>query len=447
MKESDRDSFASTFGAIVALAGSAVGLGNMWRFPYLVGENGGAAFILIYLFCALILSLPIMLSEFVIGRRSQMNAISAFSKLAPGSKWNIVGILGALTSFVLLSFYIVIGGWCVDYLFRACTFQFKEGLDYAQMFGASVTPVWRPLIFMAMFLLATSAIVSSGVKNGIEKCSKVMMPVLFFLILAMAVYSLCLPGAKAGIDYLFKPDFSQVSGKTFIDAMGQAFFSLSLGMGIMITYASYLNKSENIRKTSLLTIGSDTIFALIASCAIMPAVFAFGGSPSQGPGLVFVTLPNLFAQMGIGSIVAIVFFASFLLAALTSSISILEVIVAFLAEKTKLSRRSATVIMTVVFLAIGAVHSLSQGILSDFKIFGMTTLDLFDYVSANFMMTICALLTVIFVGWRLGKTAFADELSNGGTLGISGKFINVIFFLIRFFVPFVIVVIIVFSLI
>lgn len=447
MKDSKRDSFASSFGVIVALAGSAVGLGNMWRFPYLVGENGGAAFILIYLLFALVFSLPIMLSEFVIGRRSQANAISAFSKLAPGSKWNFVGVLGVATAFVILSFYFVIGGWSVDYLYKSITFQFTEGADFSQMFSTSVTSVWRPLIFTLIFLLATAAIVRIGVKDGIEKCSKVMMPMLFFLILALAIYSMNLPGAKAGIDYIFKPDFSQVTGQTFIAAMGQTFFSLSLGMGVMITYASYIKKDESLTKSSLLTIGFDTAFALIASAAIMPAVFAFGCNPSAGAGLVFQTLPNLFAQMPGGGIIAIIFFAAFLLAALTSSMSILEVLVAYLVEKTKLSRLQANVILTLVFIVICTVNSLSQGILSDVKLFGMTTLDFCDYISANFMMTICALLTVIFIGWRLGKAEFTDELTNGGTLGLSRGFTNFTFFIIKYIAPLVIISIIIFSLI
>ena len=445
MKDSKRDSFASSFGMIVALAGSAVGLGNMWRFPYLVGDNGGAAFIIIYLAFAILFSLPIMLCELTIGRRSQANAVSAFTKLSPGSNWRTAGFLGVLAAFVVLTFYIVIGGWSVDYLFRSCLFQFRQDADFSGMFEISTTSVWRPMVFMVIFMLATAIIVRSGIKDGIEKCSKVMMPVLFLIIIILAVYSMLLPGAKAGIDYIFKPDFSQVSGQTFIAAMGQTFFSLSLGMGIMITYASYMGKSENLMKSSVLTITSDTAFALIASCAIMPAVFALGGSPDKGPGLVFLTLPNLFAQMKTGGIVAILFFASFLLAAITSSISIFEVIIAYVVENTRLTRVKATVLMSSVLIALGAVNSLSQGVLSDVKVFGMTILDFCDYVSANFIMTVCALLTVLFVGWKLGKANFKDEITNGGTLAVSGRFIDIIFFIIKYIAPPVILAIIVFS--
>jgi len=448
MKDTNRDSFGNSFGVLVALAGSAVGLGNIWRFPYLVGENGGAAFIILYVIFALFLSLPIMFSEFVIGRRSQANAVTAFSKLCPGKHWNLVGFLGVMTAFVITSFYSVIGGWGVNYFLKSLLFEFRAdaGIDYSQMFSSTVTSVWPPIIYMAIFFLISAAIVSSGVKNGIEKCSKIMMPVLFFLMIAIAVCSVLLPGANAGIRYIFHPDFSAVTGKTVMAAMGQAFFSLSLGMGIVLTYASYVKKDESIIRSSLLTISFDTLFALIASCAIMPAVFAFGFEPSAGPGLVFITLPKLFSQMPAGGIAAIVFFFAFLLAAMTSAISLLEVVVAFVVEKFKCSRKTAVGILSIIFLSIASVNSLSQGVLSDFKIFGMTTLDFCDFISANFMMTIGALFIVIFVGWKLGKPAFQDELTNGGTLRISKRFLNVIFFIIRYIAPLVIISIIACSL-
>jgi len=448
MKDTNRDSFGNSFGVLVALAGSAVGLGNIWRFPYLVGENGGAAFIILYVIFALFLSLPIMFSEFVIGRRSQANAVTAFSKLCPGKHWNLAGFLGVMTAFVITSFYSVIGGWGVNYFLKSLLFEFRAdaGIDYSQMFSSTVTSVWPPIIYMAIFFLISAAIVSSGVKNGIEKCSKIMMPVLFFLMIAIAVCSVLLPGANAGIRYIFHPDFSAVTGKTVMAAMGQAFFSLSLGMGIVLTYASYVKKDESIIRSSLLTISFDTLFALIASCAIMPAVFAFGFEPSAGPGLVFITLPKLFSQMPAGGIAAIVFFFAFLLAAMTSAISLLEVVVAFVVEKFKCSRKTAVGILSIIFLSIASVNSLSQGVLSDFKIFGMTTLDFCDFISANFMMTIGALFIVIFVGWKLGKPAFQDELTNGGTLRISKRFLNVIFFIIRYIAPLVIISIIACSL-
>lgn len=299
---------------------------------------------------------------------------------------------------------------------------------------------------MAIFFLISAAIVSSGVKNGIEKCSKIMMPVLFILMIAIAVCSMLLPGANVGIRYIFRPDFSVVTGKTVIAAMGQAFFSLSLGMGIVLTYASYVKRDENIIRSSLLTISFDTLFALIASCAIMPAVFAFGFEPSAGPGLVFITLPKLFSQMPAGGVAAIVFFFAFLLAAMTSAISLLEVVVAFVVEKFKCSRRKAVAVLSIIFLSVASINSLSQGVLSDIKLFGMNILDFFDYISANFMMTIGAFFIVIFVGWKLGKEAFRDELTNGGSLGIPQKFVDIIFFIIKYIAPLIIFAIVAYSL-
>lgn len=440
MRESNRDSFGNSFGVLVALAGSAVGLGNIWRFPYLVGENGGAAFIILYVIFALFLSLPIMFCEFVIGRRSQVNAVSSFSKLHPGGHWNLVGFLGVLSAFVITSFYCVIGGWGVKYFLKALLFEFKAdaAIDYSQMFVNTASSVWPPIIYMAIFFLISAAIVSSGVKNGIEKCSKIMMPVLFILMIAIAVCSMLLPGANVGIRYIFRPDFSVVTGKTVIAAMGQAFFSLSLGMGIVLTYASYVKRDENIIRSSLLTISFDTLFALIASCAIMPAVFAFGFEPSAGPGLVFITLPKLFSQMPAGGIAAIVFFFAFLLAAMTSAISLLEVVVAFVVERFNCSRKKAVAVLSIIFLSVASLNSLSQGVLSDIKIFGMNILDFFDYISANFMMTIGAFFIVIFVGWKLGKEAFQDELTNGGSLNIPQKFVDSIFVIIKYIAPLVI---------
>lgn len=342
-----RDSFGSSFGVLVALAGSAVGLGNLWRFPYLVGENGGAAFILIYLVFVILIGIPILLSEFIIGRRSQANARGAFNKLAPGSHWRIAGSLAVLCCVMILSFYSVVGGWGIEYLFKAFRFDFTKGGDntmLSSMFSDFASSSWRPLVCHTVFLLLSGLIVILGVKNGIEKFSKVMMPLLFLIIIGIAIRSLTLPGAGAGIDYLFKPDWSKVTDETFLDALGQAFFSLSLGSGMAITYGSYVSRKENIVSISSKTALADTLFALIAGCAIMPAVFAFGISPGEGPGLVFITLPHIFSQLPVGGFIAILFFIALLLAALTSSISLLEVIVAFCIEEFHIHRRTAVTI-------------------------------------------------------------------------------------------------------
>jgi NSS family neurotransmitter:Na+ symporter len=444
---SGRDSFTSSFGVLVALAGSAIGLGNLWRFPYLVGENGGAAFIFIYIGFVFILCLPIMYSEFIIGRRSQRNVFGAFKVLAPGSKWGIVGIFAVLSSLCILSFYSVVGGWSIEYLVKAITFDFtrEAGGNLDTMFSDFVTSPIKPIIWHVVFLLLTALVVIAGIEKGIEKYTKMMMPMLFVMIIIIAIRSVTLEGSKEGINYLFKPDFSKVTFETLLSALGQAFFSLSIGCGTIMTYASYVKKSENIVKLSAYTAIADTTFAIIAGCAIMPAVFAFGISPGEGPGLVFITLPKIFAQMPLGGILAIIFFFVLIIAALTSSISLLEVVVAYLKEEFNMKRTTAVIIGSSIFLVTGCLASLSMGVLSDVKIMGKTFFDLFDSLSSDFFLTICGLLVVIFVGWRLGKANVMDELTNSGTLKFPRWFTETTFFIIRFVAPVTILVIMIFG--
>ena len=433
-----RDSFGSRFGALVAMAGSAVGLGNLWRFPYLVGENGGAAFIIIYILLSFVICLPIFISEFVIGRRSQKNAFAAFRDLSGGSAWRWVGLFTIIVPLIVLSYYSVIGGWSVEYLLKSLTFSFTGEASqsvFHSMFTDFVSSTWAPLIAHTAFLLVTTLIVIVGIKDGIEKFSKVMMPLLFFMVVAIAIYSMTLPGASAGLDYLFNPDFSKITGKAIAAALGQAFFSLSLGFGTIMTYASYVSKKENIIFQSAATAVSDLMFAMIAGMAIMPAVFAFGLNPQSGPGLVFETLPFVFGQMPAGGVVAILFFLALLVAALTSSISMLEVAVAYLVEEKKFSRLWACVVLFVVCWVVGAVCSLSFGPLSDIKIDGGNIFDFFDNLSSNILMTLGSLLTVLFVGWRLKKTDVYDEFTNGGTLSRNAKLFGVLWFLIRYVCP------------
>ena len=436
-----RDSFGSRFGALVAMAGSAVGLGNLWRFPYLVGENGGAAFIIIYILLSFLICLPIFISEFVIGRRSQKNAYAAFRDLSGGSAWRWVGLFTIIVPLVVLSYYSVIGGWSVEYLLKSVTFAFESASQSAMstMFSDFVSSTWGPLLVHTGFLLVTIMIVVVGIKDGIEKFSKVMMPLLFFMVLAIAIYSMTLPGAKAGLDYLFNPDFSKITGKACAAALGQAFFSLSLGFGTIMTYASYVDKKENILFQSTATAVSDLMFALIAGMAIMPAVFAFGLNPQSGPGLVFETLPFVFGQMPAGGFVAILFFLALLVAALTSSISMLEVAVAYLVEEKGFSRVWACVVLFVICWVVGTVCSLSFGPLSDVKIGGGNIFDFFDNLSSNILMTLGSLMTVLFVGWRLKKTDIYDEFTNGGTLSKNVKIFGVLWFLIRYICPLAII--------
>ena len=443
-----RDSFGSRFGALVAMAGSAVGLGNLWRFPYLVGENGGAAFIIIYILLSFIICLPIFVSEFVLGRRSQKNAYAAFRDLSGGSAWKYVGLMTVIVPLVVASYYSVIGGWSFEYLFKACTFSFNGSqASMSSMFTDFVSSPWVPLICHTIFLLTTCLIVVVGIKDGIEKFSKVMMPLLFFIVIAIAIYSVCLPGAKAGLDYLFNPDFSKIDGKAIAAALGQAFFSLSLGFGTILTYASYVDKKENALFQSTATAVSDLMFAMIAGVAIMPAVFAFGLNPQSGPGLVFETLPFVFGQMPAGGFIAILFFVALLVAALTSSISMIEVAVAYLVEEKKFSRIGACAALFALCWTVGAMCSLSFGPLSDFTIGGRTIFDFFDNLSSNILMTLGSLLTVIFVGWRLKKTDVYDEFTNGGSLSTNVKVFGVLWFLIRYICPLAIIFIFVYGLV
>ena len=436
-----RDSFGSRFGAIVAMAGSAVGLGNLWRFPYLVGENGGAAFIIVYILLSFLICLPIFVSEFVIGRRSQKNAYAAFRDLSGGSEWRWVGLFTVIVPLIVLSYYSVIGGWSVEFLLKSLSFSFSDAsrITMNTMFTDFVSSTWAPLATHTVFLLITTLIVIVGIKDGIEKFSKVMMPLLFMIVVAIAIYSLTLPGASAGVDYLFRPDFSKIDAKSCASALGQAFFSLSLGFGPIMTYASYVSKKENILTQSAATAISDLMFALIAGVAIMPAVFAFGIDPQAGPGLVFETLPYIFGQMPAGGLIAILFFAALLVAALTSSISMLQVAVAYLVEEKRFSRVWACITLFVICWVVGALCSLSFGPLSDIRINGDNLFDFLDSLSSNVLMTLGSLFTVLFVGWRLKRTDIYDEFTNGGTISTNVRIFGVLWFLIRYICPLAII--------
>lgn len=439
-----RDSFGSRLGVLLAMAGSAVGLGNLWRFPYLVGENGGAAFIIIYLACVCFICLPIFISEFVIGRRSQKNAYAAFRDLSGGSAWRWVGLMTVIVPLIVASYYCVIGGWAFEYLWKSCTFSFTGGASQevvSTMFSDFVSSPWGPVIGQTLFLLVTTLIVIIGIKDGIERFSKLMMPILFIIVIAIAVYSSTLPGSGAGFEYLFKPDFSKVDGGSFASALGQAFFSLSLGFGTIMTYASYVDKKDNILFQSTSTAIADTMFALIAGMAIMPAVFAFGINPQSGPGLVFETLPYVFGKMPGGGIVAILFFLALIVAALTSSISMIEVGVAYLIEEKKLKRTTACVVLFLICWILGIFCALSFGPLAEVKLAGRSIFDFFDNLSSNILMTLGSLLTVLFVGWRLKKTDIYEEFTNGGTLSANVKIFGVLWFLIRYVAPIAVIVI------
>lgn len=449
MSEIKRDGFGSRFGVLVAVAGSAVGLGNLWRFPYMVGNNGGAAFIIIYLLFVIVLCMPIMFSEFVIGRRAQSNAFGAVKKLAPKSGWLSIGVISVVASVAILSFYSVVGGWTLEYIVKAFspTFLTSDSTSLSGQFSGFASSSLMPVVMHLAFLAISAFIVAAGVKNGIERYSKILMPVLFFLVLLLAIRSLTLEGSSAGVEFLFNPDFSKITSKTILAALGQAFFSLSLGMGCIITYGSYVNKKENLFKVSFMSAFADTGFAILAGLAVVPAVFAFGISPAEGPSLVFITLPQVFAQLPFGQIIAIVFFFILLIAALTSSISLLEVIVAYLSEELKWSRRNAVIATFVVIGFFGSLSSLSQGVLSDVKIFGKTFFDFFDYTSSNILLPVGGLLVVLFAGWRMKPSDVYDELSSGGSVVLKKGIFNTILFIMRYISPVAILIVLANSLI
>ena len=418
-----REHFGGRATVIMAMAGSAIGLGNIWRFPYMVGEYGGAAFILVYILCSFILSFPIFLSEALIGRRTHSNAIGAMKKLAPGSFWTILGYLSVITPTIIVSYYSIVGGWSIEYFLKSFAFDFGE-------FRPSG---WTPLVFNTIFLAISAGIVALGVKGGIEKFSKVSIPVLFILIVLITVYSVNMPGAEKGLDYLLNPDFSKMTGKTFAYALGQSFYSMSLGMGIIITYSSYVHKDENLIVSGVGTAIADLLFAILAGFAIMPAVFSAGLAPSSGPGLIFQTLPHVFSGMGgsapwLATVSSALFFLTVIVAAMTSSISLIEVGVAFLVEEKHLSRGVASHVIFVITWLLGLA-----------SVFSIDVFGKIDAFSSNFLLTLGALLVVLFVGWKMDKEEVREELTNGGknNTALFGFF----YFLIKFIAPVVVMII------
>lgn len=435
MSDKERINFGSKLGVVAAAAGSAVGLGNIWRFPYELGQYGGAAFLIIYLACVVVLGMPIMLSEFVIGRMGQANSAGSFKKLAPNGKWWLVGVMGVFSSFLIMGFYVVVSGWTLEYIVQAVGNQFanKQTTDLAQVFSNFSTDTVRPLVWMSVFMFLTAAIVFAGIKNGIEKSTKLLMPMLLLIIIALGFRSVTLPGGIDGLRFLFQPDFSKISSAVVLSAMGQAFFSLSLGMGCMITYGSYINRKNHLSHTVVEVTLIDTLIAVLAAVAIFPAVFSLGINPAQGPELVFITLPNVFAHMPGGYIWAILFFVLLSVAALTSTISLLEVIVAYFVEEFNFKRTNVIIFASLGIMFLGVLSSLSLGVWSDVKILGMGFFELFDNFTSKILMPVGGLLIALFVGWKLDKQAILNELSGNGQFK-TGYF-KVYMFLIRYIAP------------
>ncbi len=430
-----RDLFSSKVGVIAAAAGSAVGLGNIWKFPYEAGNNGGAAFILLYLFFIITIGLPVMLSEFVIGRKSRSNVHGAFHKLAPGSKWPFVGYIGILAAFMILAFYSVVGGWCIQYVIYAVSGTFTNGTsdEYCFIFNNFITSPIRPIIWQLLFMAISAGIVLAGIKKGIEKYAKILMPLLLVIIIILDIRAVTLKGAMEGLSFLFKPDFSELTGVSVLEALGQAFFSLSLGMGAIITYGSYVNKHDNLSNTAGEVTIADTLIAILAGIAIFPAVFALGIDHDQGPGLVFVTLPEVFQAMPGGFIFSVLFFTLLVVAAITSSISLLEVVVAYFVEEQKMIRRDATIIATALISIFGMICSLSLSSSVKIEFFGKNFFDWLEFVSSNILLPLGGLFIALFVGWKLGKQKVLKELSNEYT--INAPFYHVFIFLVKYIAP------------
>lgn len=430
----NREHWASRAGFILAAAGSAVGLGNIWRFPYMTGENGGAAFIVIYLLAVFLLGYPLMVNETVLGRVSQRDPVGAFKVLAPGSPWWLVGALGVFTGFIILSYYTVVAGWAMAYIYKVVIAVCTPGINHEAVFKSHITGVWEPIIWAAVFMILTIGIIAAGVVDGIQRWSLILMPVLFVIMVILIIRSVTLPGASAGLAYYLNPDFSEVSGRTVLAALSQAFFSLSLGMGVFITYGSYLKDHDEIPISTAWVVSLDTMVALMAGFAIFPAVFALGFQPGAGPGLVFITLPAVFAQMPLGMFFGILFFILLAIAALTSSISLLEVVTAWLIDERGWPRKKAAALMGLIMFIVGLPAALGYNVLSSvsFPALGTDILDTYDWFANSVFLPVGGFFAAIFTGYIWGTNKAIDEANKGKTSLSIGTLWR---FLIRYIVP------------
>ena len=435
----ERGNFGSRLGIVLATAGSAVGLGNVWRFPYMTGQNGGAAFIMVYLACILLLGIPGMVSEFIVGRHSQTNAARAYASFSRGKAWGLIGILGIITSTIILGFYAVVAGWCLHYLGVSAIGQLKGDASYVQSYFQtfSCDPV-KPATLGVAFILITHFIIIRGVRNGIERASKLLMPLLLILLLILVIASCSLPGAIKGIEFLLKPDFSKVNGKVCLEALGQAFFSLSLGTACLCTYASYFSRQTRLLQSATQIAIIDFLIALMSGLMIFPAAFSVGVQPDSGPSLIFITLPNVFQQAfsfmpALGYVISILFYALLVFAALTSTISMHEIGTAFFHEELHLKRSKAAWVLTIVCSLIAIFCSLSIG-KPDIQVLGKSLMDFCDFVTAQVMLPTGALLTSILVGYFASKKTVREEFTNWETSN-SKSYFNFYLFCVRYIVP------------
>ena len=439
MARLSHNNFKSRIGIILATAGSAVGLGNIWRFPYMTGENGGAAFILLYILFILLLGIPGMICEFIVGRHAGTNAVRAYRRLSGKKGWRVVGYMGILSSILIFGFYSVVAGWCLYYLLSSVLNRLAGDsqfiLDYFSTFSSDLI---TPILCGLLFIVLTHLVVAKGVRGGIERVSKLLMPLLFILLLVIVVSSCMLPGAERGIEFLFKPDFSKVTHETLLDALGQAFFSLSLGTACLCTYASYFSRGINLAKSAAQIALIDTLIAILAGLMIFPAAFSVGIDADSGPSLIFITLPNVFNQAFVhipwaGYLISILFYALLALAALTSTISMHEIGTSFFQEEMRLPRKKAVWIVSGASGVICILSSMSMGAVEGMTLFGMPLLSFFDFITAKLMMPIGALLTTFYVGWYAPLTTVRNEFTNKGTVG--EKLFPLFLFTVRYICP------------
>ena len=439
----ERANFGSKLGVILATAGSAVGLGNVWRFPYMTGENGGAVFIMIYINCVVVLGIPCMISEFIVGRHGQANTARAYRKLAGGTPWALIGYMGVLTGFLITGYYAVVSGWCLQYVVASLIGHLHGDPEYFRAYFTelSTDPV-KPVLWTVIILGLTYLIIEHGVRNGIERASKLMMPTLFILLLIIVGASCMLPDADKGIEFLFKPDWSKLNAEVFLGALGQSFYSLSIAMGCLCTYASYFSGYTNLTRSASQIALIDCMVAILAGLMIFPAAFSVGVNPDSGPSLIFITLPNVFQQAFasfpmVGYCISLLFFVLLSLAALTSLMSLHEVSTAFIHEEMKVSRKKAALVVTILTSIIGAFCSLSLGPADGLTIAGKALFDWFDFITGQIFLPIVGFLTCIFIGWFVPHHIVRREFTNNGSLQSRGyiRMFHIFLFLVKYICP------------
>ncbi|RXZ42070.1 sodium-dependent transporter [Crenobacter cavernae] len=432
-----RDGFTSSFGVLAATLGSAVGLGNIWKFPYLTGANGGAGFLLVYLIATLLVALPVMISEIMLGRRAKADAVTTLVRLAPARQpWWLIGAFGVVAAFLILAFYSEVAAWVFAYIFKAIAGDIltTDPAQASKSFASLVTDPIASLAWQWAVLALIGGILLMGVAKGIEAVTKRLMPLLFLLLIVIGARSLTLPGASAGLEFLFAPDFSRITPAVVLTAMGLAFFKLSIGMGTMMTYGSYFRADENVPATALRVMSADLFVSMLAGIAIFPAVFAFGFKPEAGPSLLFITIPAVFANMPFGQLFLVLFFVLAAIAATGAMLSILEVPVSVMSERLGWSRKKAVLVNLLLLAAIGSTCALSNSLAADMQLFGLNAFDLFDYVSSNILMPVGGIGLTVFVAWVWGRPRFEEALSNGGRIA-NRALLDVLFFITRWVTP------------